>query len=129
MREIQALEDVKLLVDEFYAEIRRDTLLAPIFNGVIGDRWSAHLAKMYTFWQTVLLGERTYSGSPFVPHASLPVDSFHFERWVGIFNIVVDRNFKGALADEAKWRARQMAAMFEMKIMHHRENPDRIVLK
>ena len=129
MREIRTREDVKLLVDEFYAEIRRDALLAPIFNGIIGDRWPAHLAKMYSFWQTILLEERTYQGSPFLPHASLPVEGLHFERWFGIFNAVLDRNFEGVLAGEARWRARQMAAMFEMKIKHHRENPDRIVLK
>jgi len=50
------IEDVKLLVDTFYSKVRNDDTLAPIFNERIGDRWPEHLEKMYTFWQTTLLG-------------------------------------------------------------------------
>ena len=53
------LDDIKILVDTFYDKARQDTLLGPIFEGVIEDRWPEHLEKMYRFWQTVLLGEHT----------------------------------------------------------------------
>ncbi|WP_432329955.1 group III truncated hemoglobin [Mucilaginibacter sp. P25] len=53
------------MVDSFYTKIRQDDLLGPIFNERIGDKWSEHLEKMYSFWQTTLLGEHTYSGRPF----------------------------------------------------------------
>ncbi|MDF9801369.1 hemoglobin [Catalinimonas alkaloidigena] len=76
------LEDIKLLVDSFYAKVREDAILAPVFNERIGKRWLEHLEKMYKFWQTVLLDEHTYYGSPFVPHARLEVDRSHFERWL-----------------------------------------------
>ena len=58
-KDISTMEDVKLLVDTFYGKIREDALLSPIFNGIIQDRWPAHLEKMYRFWQTVLLKEHT----------------------------------------------------------------------
>ena len=120
-KQILSLEDVKLLVDTFYDKVRDDALLAPIFNERIQDRWPEHLEKMYTFWQTILLGEHTYFGSPFVPHAKLPVAHEHFSRWLALFNDTVDTLFSGAKADEAKWRAARMAEMFEYKINHFRQ--------
>ena len=118
--DIQTLGDIKQLVDGFYTKVRTDELLGPIFNGVIGDRWPAHLSKMYTFWQTVLLKEHTYHGSPFPPHARLPVQKEHFDRWMYLFQTTVDEYFQGARAEEAKWRAGKMAEMFLMKIEYHR---------
>ena len=58
--DILHLDDVKNLVDTFYSKVREDALLGPIFDERIQNRWPAHLAKMYTFWQTILLGEHTY---------------------------------------------------------------------
>ena len=72
--EIISLTDIKLLVDTFYGKVREDELLKDVFNNKIQDRWPEHLEKMYRFWQTVLLEEHTYYGSPFLPHAKLPVD-------------------------------------------------------
>lgn len=115
-KDILTLDDVKNLVDTFYGKIREDELLAPIFNERIEERWPEHLEKMYRFWQTVLLGEQTYYGAPFVPHAQLPVSNRHFDQWVRIFNETVDSLFSGEKADEAKWRGQKMAEIFEAKI-------------
>ena len=57
--DIGTLDDIKLLVDTFYGKIRENELLGPIFNGILKDRWPAHLEKMYRFWQTVLLEQHT----------------------------------------------------------------------
>lgn len=119
-KNILNLEDVKLLVDTFYDKVREDQLLAPIFNERIQDRWPEHMNKMYSFWQTVLLGEHTYSGSPFVPHAKLPVEHHHFQQWMDMFTATVDDLFIGEKAEEAKWRAGKMAEMFEYKIKAYR---------
>ena len=68
-KDISDIEDIKLMVNAFYDQIRENEVLGPIFNGIIQDRWPQHLEKMYTFWQTILLEEHTYFGSPFPPHA------------------------------------------------------------
>jgi hemoglobin len=115
---ILTIDDVKLLVDTFYDRIQADALLGPVFNEVIQDNWPVHLEKMYRFWQTVLLGEHTYFGSPFPPHAKLPVAHEHFETWMSLFTKTVDELFAGEKADEAKWRAAKMAEMFELKIAY-----------
>lgn len=125
VNDITSLDDIKLFVDAFYTQVQQDQLIGPIFNSVIQDRWAVHLEKMYGFWQTVLLNERAYSGSPFPPHAKLPIEKQHFDRWLELFNSTIDINFKGDKADEAKWRAAKMAEMFRYKIDYlNKQNPN-----
>ncbi len=126
--DILQLDHVKSLVDTFYAKVREDDLLADIFNERIQDRWPQHLAKMYTFWQTVLLGEQTYFSSPFPPHATLPVEKKHFDRWLQLFNETIDELFSGQIADEARWRAGKMAEMFQIKIKMAKERGTKSLL-
>ncbi len=127
-QKIASLEEVKKLVDVFYGKVRKDALLSPIFEKAIGDHWDTHLDKMYKFWQTVLLDEHTYYGSPFLPHAKLPVNKQHFERWLLLFNETVDTEFTGELAEEAKWRAQKMAEMFQFKLEYMKENNSKPLL-
>lgn len=127
-KQIIELDDIKLLVDSFYGKVREDELLAPIFNNRIGEKWPEHMEKMYRFWQTVLLGEHTYHGSPFVPHAQLPVDKEHFNQWMILFNQTIDEHFRGDKAEEARWRAGKMAEMFHYKIEFYRNHPEKRIL-
>jgi hemoglobin len=76
---------------------------------------------MYAFWQTVLLHQEAYRGSPFPPHAQLSIDRSHFERWMKHFTSTVDSLFTGEKANDAKWRAGKMAEMFQYKIGLHKE--------
>ncbi len=124
-KDIQSIADIHLLVDHFYTAVRSNELLGPIFNERIGDRWPEHLEKMYRFWQTVLLDDHTYFGSPFPPHAQLPVEQLHFDTWLQLWYGTIDLHFKGKKADEAKWRGDKMAAMFLHKITYYRGNSAR----
>ncbi len=122
MRDITSLDDIKLFVDTFYDKVRHDDLLADIFNNKIEDRWAQHLDKMYRFWQTVLLEDHTYYGSPFVPHANLPVEAAHFDQWLILFNNTIDSLFEGEKATRAKWQGQRMAEMFLTKIEYYKTN-------
>ena len=128
MNDIENLDDIKLVVDTFYGSIREDELLKGIFNNIIGDKWPQHLEKMYRFWQTVLLDEHTYQGSPFPPHAKMDLQWLHFERWLLLFGATVDGLFTGNRADRAKLQAKKMAEMFNYKIDYYRNNPSSIPL-
>ncbi|RZK59974.1 MAG: group III truncated hemoglobin [Pedobacter sp.] len=121
--DILNLDDVKLLVDDFYERVRDNELLSPIFNGVIKDNWPAHLERMYGFWQTLLLDVQAYSGTPFLKHAKLPIEAAHFDTWIGLFNETVDAHFTGEKASEAKWRAARMSEMFQYKLDYYKKNP------
>ena len=127
-KDILSIDDVRLLVNTFYDKVREDYLIGPIFNERIQDRWPQHLSKMYTFWQTVLLGEHTYYGTPFPPHAQLPVEKEHFERWLTLFEQTLEELFSGEIAKEAMWRANKMAEMFQYKIAHFRNNSSKSLI-
>ncbi|MCD2423315.1 group III truncated hemoglobin [Niabella pedocola] len=120
--DITTIADIRLLVDRFYTSVRENGQIGPIFDAVIRDQWPQHLEKMYRFWETVLLDNHTYFGSPFPPHAKLPVTQQHFDTWLGIWRQTIDACFQGSKADEAKWRAGKMAAMFVSKIDYYRNS-------
>ena len=120
--DIRDINDIKLLVNNFYTKVRDDEFLAPVFNERIKDRWPHHLEKMYTFWQTILLDDHTYFGAPFPPHVNLPINKEHFEKWIELFTETINENFKGLIADEALWRAEKMAMMFQSKLTVYRNS-------
>jgi len=126
--DIAAVEDIRLFVDEFYARVGKNELIGPIFNEKLEGHWDAHLQKMYRFWQTILLHEHTYSGSPFLHHMKLPIYKEHFSIWLDLFHQTIDTHFEGPVAEEAKSRAGKMALMFEAKLDYLRSNPDTIPL-
>lgn len=115
-REITSISDIKTLVDEFYGKVREDELLGPIFNAVIQDNWPTHLEKMYRFWQTILLHEHSYKGSPFLHHAPLPIYQEHFDRWLKLFYETLDTYFVGEAAEVAKRQSQIIAITFLSKL-------------
>src|SRR5690606_17366276 len=119
--DIQTIDDIKVLVDNFYGTVQNDELIGPIFNEKLEGRWQVHLEKMYTFWQTILLEEYTYSGRPFPPHAQLPIEKEHFDRWLLLFQKTVDSLYVGPIAEEAKSRGNKMAMLFQIKLEHIRK--------
>jgi hemoglobin len=120
--DIKSLDDIKLLVNTFYSKVREDGVLGPIFEERIKGNWQPHLEKMYKFWQTVLAFDHTYSGRPFDPHTTMPIDALHFERWIGLFFETVDELFQGDKAEEIKTKASNTAKVFEYKLQHLKTN-------
>lgn len=80
------------VVHTFYAEIRRDPALGPIFKRVLGGDWDAHLAKMCDFWSSVLLMTGRFKGSPMAAHARIAdIRPTHFARWLHVFRQTAER--------------------------------------
>lgn len=72
-------------VETFYASVRDDELLGPIFAERIAD-WPAHLARMKAFWRSVLHNSGEFSGNPMLKHLVIPgLDVTHFSRWLELF--------------------------------------------
>ncbi len=78
-------ELIRTLVVRFYARVRRDPDLGPIFNGALAGRWEQHLDGMVAFWSSVVLRTGRYHGKPHLAHARLPLSEAHFSRWLEIF--------------------------------------------
>jgi hemoglobin len=83
---------IEQVVHAFYAEIREDEVLGPIFNGRIeAARWPVHLATMVEFWSSVLLLTGSYKGKPVPAHLPLKLTDPHYIRWLGLFERVTKR--------------------------------------
>lgn len=73
------------VVDRFYAEVRRDDLLGPIFNTRVKD-WDDHLARLRAFWSSVVLMTGRYKGQPMPVHIAISeIRDEHFARWLSLF--------------------------------------------
>ena len=124
MKDISNKADVKIFVDAFYTEVRKDQLIGPVFAAAIPNgNWTPHLERMYSFWNTVLFGARDYQGNPFSKHRSLPIEKRHFDRWLELLNNTLDQHFSGEKAEEIKTRAEKMGLLFQSKLKHIRKNP------
>lgn len=127
MKDINGIDDIGLFVDEFYARVRVDDLIGPVFMEVILE-WQPHLDKMYAFWNAVLFGVSGFKGNPFAKHAPLPIEQEHFDRWLELFYRTIDTHFEGPVADDAKKRAGIMAEMFLYRLKNIAGNPNRVVM-
>jgi hemoglobin len=115
-RDINTREDVVRMVDLFYDKVRQDELLSPVFSHL---DWPKHMPVMYSFWSSILLGDQSYQGNPFQKHIGLPIESIHFDRWLGLFTATVRECAEGPVADEAVNRATTIAALFRHKLGLH----------
>lgn len=101
--------EIARLVRDFYARVRVDERLGPIFNAHIGD-WDAHLVKLTAFWSSILRGTARYSGAPMPRHAALPgLDAALFERWLALFHETAREQPNQAMAARAYQAAQRIA--------------------
>ncbi|MEO6803543.1 MAG: group III truncated hemoglobin [Granulicella sp.] len=77
-------QEISELVDRFYAKVRLDDTIGPIFNAIVSD-WPHHLALLKDFWSTIMLTTGRYKGDPMMRHIQLPLDPEHFDRWLALF--------------------------------------------
>ena len=80
------------LVHAFYARIRTDPALGPIFNRAIAEEdWGPHLAKMCDFWSSVTLMTGRFKGAPMQAHIRVGgIRPTHFARWLHLFQATAD---------------------------------------
>ena len=74
------------LVHRFYAKVRQDEVLGPVFNAAIHD-WDEHLEKLSAFWSSVMLTSGRYKGNPMAVHLKHgdTIRPPMFERWLQLW--------------------------------------------
>jgi hemoglobin len=110
---------ISALVTTFYAQVRKDPLIGPIFEVKIDD-WNHHLEKLCAFWSSVVLMTGRYRGQPMQAHSSLSIGSEHLERWLSIFETTARGICPPDAADVFVDRARRIADSLELGIANHR---------
>ncbi|HLZ64822.1 MAG TPA: group III truncated hemoglobin [Aliidongia sp.] len=103
------------LVDGFYARVREDAVLGPVFAARIAD-WTPHLEKMRAFWSSVALMTGRYQGQPMRLHVPLPIDARHFDRWLALFEATARELCPPRAAEHFLERARRIAESLELGI-------------
>lgn len=103
------------LVHGFYARVRSDALLGPVFAERIAD-WDPHLERMCEFWSSVTLATGRYHGQPMQKHLPLPVDARHFDRWLELFRETARETCTPQAAELVIGRAELIARSLETGI-------------
>ncbi|NOJ41360.1 group III truncated hemoglobin [Bradyrhizobium australiense] len=106
---------IERLVRAFYARVREDAVLGPIFDARISD-WEPHLARMCAFWSSVALMTGRYHGTPMAKHLPLPIDAAHFDRWLALFEATAREICPTAAEAHFVERARRIAASLELGV-------------
>jgi hemoglobin len=98
-------EQLSTLVERFYAKVRSDKALGPVFNGAIQD-WPEHLEKLSAFWSSVMLTTGRYKGNPMGAHTQHKgsIEPAMFGRWLELWRETAEEilDKRGAAAVTAK---------------------------
>ena len=118
------LDEARLteLVHCFYAKIRADAVLGPIFAERVPE-WAPHLERMVVFWSSVALMTGQYHGTPVPKHSSLPVTKGDFERWLTLFAEAARETCAPMGADHVIERAERIARALHIAVEEAQSAP------
>ncbi len=126
--DIETREDCERLVRAFYERAFADPVIGWLFVDVAKLDLEAHVPIITSFWETILLGARSYSGGAFRPHAELhmqaPLRAGHFRQWLALWHATVDELFAGERAELAKAHADRVANAFHGRLQTLTPVPD-----
>lgn len=124
---VQALVDetgideslIRKFVYAFYAKIRMDPQLGPIFERVIGADWDTHLVRMCDFWSSVMLMTGRYKGNPMLAHLRLDgITPDHFAHWLALFRESAAETCAPPAADAFVARANNIAKSLQLGMFY-----------
>jgi len=79
---------IQQMVDRFYARVREDAVLSPIFESRLAGKWDEHMPRMYAFWTKILLGSGDFQSNVFGKHMALAgIEREHFVHWLTLFKL------------------------------------------
>lgn len=120
MKDIENKKDIEFLVDEFYKQVVKDNVIGFFFTKVIKLDWDNHMPIMYSFWETLILGNGDYKGNPMLKHISLnrkeKMLPKHFDKWLELWKSTLEANFKGENAAKALEKAKQIGGLMKFKV-------------
>jgi hemoglobin len=117
-------EAIGRLVDDFYARIRMDPELGPIFARAIPGDWGPHLATMRNFWSSVMLTSGRYKGNPVAAHGRVAgIEIELFDRWLMLFDETCRELFEPQLAEQFCIKARRIAESLKLALFYRPDRP------
>lgn len=115
-------EALTALVGAFYAKVRQDGLIGPVFNGAVED-WDEHLPKLQSFWSSVMLGSRRYKGRPLPAHIrhGEAISPDAFARWLALWRETTEELLDEGPAAALQDKAERIAESLSFGIAFHRQ--------
>lgn len=110
-------DSLRALVELFYARVRRDPLIGPVFNGAI-DNWPEHLDRLQAFWSSVMLTSGRYKGRPLPAHVrhAESITPRSFDRWLSLWDQATDELMPPAAAAALQEKAARIAESLSLGI-------------
>lgn len=108
------------LVDRFYARVREDELIGPIFKDTIRD-WDEHLVRLTDFWSSVMLASGRYKGNPMVAHLKhvAQLTGPMFDRWLEIWRQTTSEMLPPQAAAGMQDKANRIAESLQIGLRLH----------
>jgi len=105
------------LLEAFYARVRADAELGPVFNDAIED-WDHHLGTLTDFWSSVMLTSGRYKGNPMQAHVKHGhrISSEMFGRWLALWNQVTAEMMSPGVAAAMQAKAGRIAQSLDLAI-------------
>ena len=116
-------EDLQRLVDRFYARVREDDLIGPVFNSAVGD-WPEHLRKLGAFWSSVMNCSGRYKGNPMAAHLRhvRSIEPRMFERWVELWRCTAREELQPAEANAVIAKAERISESLQLGLFFKPES-------
>jgi hemoglobin len=118
-------DTIKAQVDAFYALVRCDPVLGPVFAAAIADdAWPPHLEKMYAFWSSVMLTSGRYKGDPVSTHRKVTaIEPPMFGNWLDLFEATAAELFVPEIAGQFACKARRIAESLKIAMFFRADQP------
>jgi hemoglobin len=117
-------DDIRRLVDDFYAKVRADPALGPVFARAIPGDWGPHLATMRNFWSSVMLTSGRYKGNPVAVHHRVEgIELDLFDRWLTLFDETCRELFDDDLAEAFRGKAMRIAESLKLALFYRPDRP------
>jgi len=110
-------DSIRALVGQFYARVRADPELGPVFNDAVHD-WPGHLDLLTDFWSSVMLATGRYKGRPVPAHHThaAQITPGLFDRWLALWDETSDALMTPAAATALQDKARRIAESLQLAL-------------
>lgn len=117
-------QQLRMLVESFYARVREDELIGSLFNDAIQD-WPEHLEQLTAFWSSVMLTSGRYKGSPLAAHQRHAdrMKPSMFVRWLEIWRRTAREVLEPSDAEAVIARAERIAESLQLGLFFRIDRP------
>ena len=108
-------ERLSEVVHAFYARVRGDDEIGPLFNAAVED-WDEHLDRLTRFWSSVMLTSGRYKGNPMAAHRrhAGAIAPAMFDRWLALWAEVTSERLSGPAAAALQRKAAHIAESLKL---------------